>query len=488
MKTNTLLKSVLLSLLVIGGIFNMHAQSGFTAKNLSDNPVFDASAAPSETDYTITVSDPAPDVSFTDGIMSISCASGQSYTLNAKNFVPDGDYTIEFRVKVPQNNGRGFDVAIRDGKFSHSLYCTTHERLYLNTSTVVNYYLDAKRYHTYRLAVIRETGEVHVWIDGVYKGLGTTVTTTNSGNQLLFGKSNASAVTDIYLDYFTYDLTGAYKPDAIVLEAPDYAKKDVTLDQSLDGTQLPVDAGWTLPTLSGTEYSISSIDGALCLDCPVGNQYLFQSPVSATNNLYTLEFKAKVPATTGRGMDIVIGSNLYCLTNNKLYNNNEKAPLFEFTDEDYHVFRMVGSGTGKHVDVWVDGNYVGVSNTASANKFQLGKSRTADATTLYLDYASIDTSGSFSPVSSSTSIINEIQKDKDALSVLTSKGGAYIYIDGIGEKVSSLKIFSINGQSLQQVNNYLNMEPLNVSFLNKGVYLIQVYEAENNGIIKFIKR
>jgi len=489
MKITTLLKSALFSTLTITGISAGYAQTDFIAKDLSVNPVFDASAAPSESDYTIAVSDPAPTITYTDGIMNINCASGQTYTLNAKGFTPDGDYTIEYRVKVPQNNGRGFDLAIRDGKFSHSLYCVTHERLYLNiTGAVVNYYLDTKRYHTYRFAVVREAGEVHVWIDGVYKGLGTTVTATNSGNQLLFGKSNGTAVTDIYIDYLTYDLTGAYKPEETVLEEPDYTEKDVTFDPSLDGTQLPVDAGWTLPTLTGTEYTINSIDGALCLDCPAGNQYLFQSPLSATNNLYTLEFKAKVPATTGRGMDIVIGSNLYCLTNNKLYNNNEKAPLFEFTDNDYHVFRMVGSGTGKYVDVWVDGNYVGVSNTASANKFQLGKSRTADATTLYLDYASIDISGCYKPIFNATSIVEETNNGKSALSVLTSKGETYIYVDGIGEKPSSVKIFSINGQVLQQINNYMNMEPLNISFLNNGVYLIQVYGGESNGAVKFIKR
>lgn len=494
MKTTITFRTLTVILFLIGiNVQFTFAQDGFTAKDLSTNPVVDGSVDPATLGFESTISDPAPTITYIDGVMRINCAANQTATYKATNatsipFQPTGDYTIEFRAKVPANNGRGFDFAIRDGVYSHSLYCLTHERFYLNTSTVVNWYLDAPNFHTYRFAVKRSTGELHVWIDGVYKGLGTTVTATSGAYQLLFGKSNASAVSDIYLDYLTFDLTGAYKPNTILLEEPDYSRKEIATTASLDGTVLPDVAGWTITPNTGSDYSVTTTDGVFCIDCPAGNQYGFQSSVSSSDNNYTIEFRAKTTATTGRGMDVVIGSNLYCLTNTKFYNNNEKAPISEFTDSDFKTIRMVGSGTGKYVDVWVDDKYMGVTNTASANKFQFGKTQTAATTTFYLDYVSIDTSGKYKPVNSTVSIEDVVSDSKAIeLKAYTNKDNSWLYLKGVGENAVSVKIIGLNGQIIQQINNYLEAEPINISYLNKGVYLLQVSHSQTSGAIKFIK-
>lgn len=470
------------------------AQTSLTAKDLSTSPIIDGTVVPSTLGFDAVVSATEPTVTFADGAMKVSCLANQTLVFNATNsttqpFQPTGDYTIEYRVKVPVwNGGRGFDVYLRDGLNSQNFFCVTNERMYFNNTTVVSYYLDATQYHTYRYAVLRATGETYCWIDGVYKGKVTTLQAASGAYLIQFGKSSTANIIDFYLDYFTYDLTGAYKPTATVLEEPALTAKDVAVTPSLDGTKLPVDAGWTLPTVTGTEYTVAATDGFLNIDCPINNQYLFQSPAAATNNLYSYEFKAKVSAATGRGMDIIIGSQLLCLTTIKLYNNSDggsAAPLYDITDSNYHIFRFAGSGTGKYAHVWVDSQYVGVTNVSSASKFQLGKSNSSSATTLSIDYATIDNTGSFKPYVVTTSAINQ-PIDSRNYSIVQNNDNIYIY--GLENKKSSIKIININGQLLNTVGNYLTGESINVSLLKKGVYFVQIGETDKNVTVKFIKK
>lgn len=409
MKTKHSLFRLSFALLFTINSFLSFSQSSLTAKDLSTSPIYDGNAVPSAVGFTATYSAITPTITYADGAMKVSCATAQTAYFTATNattqkFQPTGDYTVEFRVKVPvfSGSGRGFELYLRDGVYVHNFFVVTNERMYFNlTPTVVSYYLDATRYHTYRYAVLRASGQTHCWIDGVYRGLVTTYSATSGAYTLQFGKSSTAPVTDFYLDYLTYDLTGAFKPTATVLEEPALSTKNVATAPSLDGTQLPVNAGWTLPTVAGSTYTVACTDGILNMDCPATTQYLFQSPVVSSPATFSFEFKAKVSATNGRGMDIVIGSQLLCLTNNKLYNNTDGtsiAPLFEFTDTNFHVFRFTGSGTNKYVDVWVDGRYAGVTNVSTATKFQLGKSQTANSATLSIDYATIDIAGSYKPL------------------------------------------------------------------------------------------
>ena len=392
---------------MLTNILSSFAQTGLTAKDLSTSPIYDGNAVPSDVGFTATYSAIPPTITYADGAMKVSSASNQTAVFLATNattqkFQPTGDYTIEYRVKVPVwNGGRGFDLYIRDGVNAHNFYCVTNERMYFNNTTITSYYLDATRYHTYRYAVIRATGQAHCWIDGVYRGIVTTSSTASGAYTCQFGKSSTVNIIDFYLDYLTYDLSGAFKPITTVLEEPVLTAKNVAITPSLDGSLLPVDAGWTLANNTGSTYTVESVNGILNMDCPATTQYLFQSPVVSSPATFSFEFKAKVSATNGRGMDIVIGSQLLCLTNNKLYNNSDggsTVPLFEFTDTNFHVFRFTGSGNNKYVDVWVDGRYAGVTNVSTATKFQLGKSQTANTATLSIDYATIDIAGSYKPL------------------------------------------------------------------------------------------
>ena len=494
MKTKKLLfESLILVIFIVNSMFSL-AQTSLTAKNLSISPIIDGNTIPTTLGFDAVVSATEPTVTFANGVMKVSCLANQTLVFNASNlttqkFQPTGDYTIEYRVKVPVwDGGRGFDVYLRDGLNSQNFFCVTNERMYFNNTTVVSYYLDATRYHTYRYAVLRATGETYCWIDGVYRGKVTTLQAASGAFLIQFGKSSTVNVIDFYLDYFTYDLTGAYKPTATVLEEPTLTAKDVATTPSLDGTLLPVAAGWTLPTVSGTEYTVVSTDGILNIDCPVNNQYVFQSPVTATNNLYSYEFRTKVSAATGRGVDIVIGTQLLCLTNTKLYNNSDggsTVPLFEITDNNFHIYRFSGSGTGKYANVWVDNQYIGVTNVASASKFQLGKGNSSSATTFAVDYATIDNTGSFMPLRVPTP--SDYPQIK--LSTLTLyQNNGIILIDGLGNKHATVRILNMKGQSMQLISNYLNLSPVNISEINQGVYFLQVITENENEVIKFMKK
>lgn len=154
-----------------------------------------------------------------NGEIRINCTANQSYSFQvtpttSEAFNPTGDFTVEFRLKVVSNSngGRGIDIYIRDGLTAASLVCVTTDKVFLNqTPSKLLYELDGTSYHTYRLVVKRDENVMYLFIDGNY--VTSLIRSPNSGSiQLLFGKSNAAAVTDAYLDYLAYDLTGAYKP------------------------------------------------------------------------------------------------------------------------------------------------------------------------------------------------------------------------------------------------------------------------------------
>ncbi|WP_114791310.1 exo-alpha-sialidase [Niabella yanshanensis] len=188
------------------------------SKDLSLNPQLDGTQLPLDAGWLAgTITSPASGSLTPNGEILINCTSGQSYSFQATPssgavFNPTGDYTIEFRLRVTQNNGRGIDIYTRDGLSTHTLLCIDTNRVFLNGSAAFHY-LDATQYHTYRLVVKRDQKQMYFFIDGEF--IRTVSRSNNTGTpQLLFGKTNAIAITQAYIDYLSYDLTGAYQPPA----------------------------------------------------------------------------------------------------------------------------------------------------------------------------------------------------------------------------------------------------------------------------------
>jgi len=188
-------------------------------RSISENPLMDGTKLPVEAGWSITMDDQAlGTASLTkSGEIRIKCNQGETYRISANpstesNFSPINDYTIEFRVKIPQNNGRGLDLMIRDGVGSSKLLVFSHNRVMINGLKEAITQINNKEYHTYRVAVERANKKLHLYIDGKYT---TTLEMERRGGtpSLLFAKGNVNSATEIMIDYLTFDLTGAYAPE-----------------------------------------------------------------------------------------------------------------------------------------------------------------------------------------------------------------------------------------------------------------------------------
>jgi len=194
-------------------------QPNLIKKKISDYPLLDGSKVPTEDGWQLKLSDEQKQgqVSITpEKEISIKAVAGEAYTVMASKstdavFSPNTDYTIEFKAKIPQNNGRGLDISLRDGKNFAKLICITHNRVILNGEKEPLANLNGKEYHVYRVAVERDKAKAHLFVDGIYKASFDLLVKTNSP-WLSFGKGNTKADTEIVINYFTYDLTGAYAP------------------------------------------------------------------------------------------------------------------------------------------------------------------------------------------------------------------------------------------------------------------------------------
>ncbi|MFA4868613.1 MAG: hypothetical protein WC623_10460 [Pedobacter sp.] len=149
--------------------------------------------------------------------INIKCLGGEALTFavsegTVPEFKPNSDYSIEIKAKIVKNDGRGLDLYIRDGKNVSRLICITHNRVILNGEKAALATLNGKEFHTYRIAVEREKGKMHLYIDGIYKS--TTDLVIHGGKALFsFGKGNVKSETELTINYVTYDLTGAYAPN-----------------------------------------------------------------------------------------------------------------------------------------------------------------------------------------------------------------------------------------------------------------------------------
>lgn len=463
---------VVLSLLCVFMSFGF-SQNGFEAKDLSSSPTISGNSDVESLGFIRELSSTPPTITVADGKMLVQCASGQTMRIRATDatayqFKPTGDYTIEFRLAVPNNNGRGLDLSLQDGAFSYSLINVSHEKLFGFNLSRTWYSLDSKRYHTYRLGVKRQIGEVHAWVDGIYKGVIQKSTDPRNTYLFEFGKGSVAPITELDIEYVTFDFSGAYKPVNVVLEEPAYEKKDMSISPNLDGNQHPVSqAGWSAVTNTG---SLTVADGIITIESPNNTQYTIEAPSFTITDKFSIEFRAMVESTTGRGMDIVIGQELYCLTDKKLYKYADLLPLCEFTETKYRTFRFAGSKEGKYIDAWVDSEYVGsFSSKTDGLKFQIGKNQSAASTKLMIDYVTLSTEGEYMPLGVGTKIDN-------ALSVDNNDNQAYIVVGMPGAvKIEMLHndvlvdIFDISGRKVYTNTLTKGIHTIN---LKKGIYIV----------------
>lgn len=214
-------KAFLLSLVLVSTlILKVAAQEPtLSVKDIAKTPLLDGTKLPVEAGWAVTIDDQSlGQASLTKtGELSIICKQGETYRMAANlstdtKFAPTSDYTIEFRIKIPENNGRGLDVMVRDGMNSTKLLVFSHNRVMINGEKVPLKLINNKEFHTYRLTVERANAKLHIYVDKAYL---TSLDLDKRGGipSLLIAKGNVNSATEIVIDYLTFDLNGAFKPE-----------------------------------------------------------------------------------------------------------------------------------------------------------------------------------------------------------------------------------------------------------------------------------
>lgn len=179
-----------------------------------------------EVDYTITkqIDDSNWQTIENDGYMTvkksvakIDCENGQRRVLQLQPnlFEPKGNYTIEFKIKVPHvsEKGRGFDISVYDGLKAFDFNITAKQLTDYGITKIFTENTDfASNYKTVRFAVERYVGIVHIYVDGAW--LASYIMRKPTKDKVLkIGKGQSSSAAVIQLGAFYADYTGAYRPN-----------------------------------------------------------------------------------------------------------------------------------------------------------------------------------------------------------------------------------------------------------------------------------
>jgi len=156
-------------------------------------------------------------MSVKNGMAKIDCENGQRRVLQLQSnlFNPKGNYTIEFKIKVPyvSEKGRGFDIAVYDGLKAFDFNITDQQLADYGIAKVFATQTDfSSTFRTIRFAVERYVGIVHMYIDEVF--LASYIMRKPTTEKFIkIGKVQSSSATVIEIASFYADFTGAYRPN-----------------------------------------------------------------------------------------------------------------------------------------------------------------------------------------------------------------------------------------------------------------------------------
>lgn len=214
------LRNYLLSTLMVffvAGVAKSQEQPALKSKTF-ERYFYNATKLPSEAGFMLTVDQtPLGSASIKDNRLFIDCKEGESYRIGLTSetdikFNPQGDYTVEFKVQVPKNTGRGFDFMIKDGLNMSKLLVVHHNRIYFNGEKEAIMNVQSRTVpRVLRFAVERANGLMHIYVDGKFAKT-VELNRRRSIPSLLFAKGNVNSATEIYIDYITVDESGAYAP------------------------------------------------------------------------------------------------------------------------------------------------------------------------------------------------------------------------------------------------------------------------------------
>jgi len=95
----------------------------------------------------------------------------------------------------------------------------------------------------------------------------------------------------------------------------------------------------------------------------------------------------------------------------------------------------------------------------------------------------VATSSIQSLVFSTTTGFNKILEDKKTLLIYPNPSNDFISLKNVPETEVNITIYTVSGNQIMSFHNYSANELINISHLNKGIYIIKV----NNQALKFTK-
>ncbi len=385
--------------------------------------------------------------------------------------------TVVMRVKAKDPSAdRLTDIDMHINGFRDQLNIRSSGELSLQRSGAsvdLSGVLNVNKWNVYRMTINASSGTegiVKIYLnENPYPVLTATTTTTTSSNYFRFGDGNGSPTYSAYVDYVSYDVTGAFSPEQTRL--PNEVTKPPVGEWSIyNANELPdaADPAWSASNGSGTIWAIEADPVS------VGNNLLALDGADASGMYKTSDFdpvptaatvvmrvKAK-DLTADRLTDIDMHINgfrdqLNIRSNGELSLQRSGASVDlseELNVSQWNVYRMTidaSSGTEGIVKIYLNENPYPVltattTTTTGSNYYRFGDGNGSPTYSAYVDYVLHDVTGAYSP-SQSRLPAQFTGDDEGPTPVITAPAALSEFVQHLGTPTAA-KSFSVSGSDL----------------------------------------
>ncbi|WP_145929062.1 SUMF1/EgtB/PvdO family nonheme iron enzyme [Termitidicoccus mucosus] len=267
-----------------------------------------------------------------------------------------------------------------------------------------------------------------------------------------FGKGQSSSASNITVDYVSYDDTGAFAPLGYSAQ-----KRDLPNMYSADVLPTQAEPAWTFAGSGDTESSMTTQqNGTIIINSPANtrDRWKLYNTNFDLDTGYTVEIKAQVNSTNGRGLDVSFQTGdsaghwyqFYISTTAIVYYNSTtgSSNIAENLDNSsaMHVYRFAVDAN-QTVSVYRDGELITsepleMSGTIiegiKSDYIEFGKGQTARAAVIAVDYVSYDNTGAFAPKQSQGDQNFDIYTNTIGMKFVKINNGSFMMGNSSGDR------------------------------------------------------